>query len=131
MKKQILSLVLMLGISTTAVVANETPQISDLITLAQKEGTINSVGMPDSWANWKDTWVQLEDIYQLKHRDTDMSSAQEISTFASEKYNASADIGDVGISFGPIAVKRGVTSPTKQAIGSKFLNGQKMMMVTG
>lgn len=113
MKKQILSLVLMLGISTTAVVANETPQISDLITLAQKEGTINSVGMPDSWANWKDTWVQLEDIYQLKHRDTDMSSAQEISTFASEKYNASADIGDVGISFGPIAVKRGVTQPYK------------------
>ena len=35
--------------------------------------------MPDSWANWKDTWADLEKIYGLKHMDTDMSSAQEIA----------------------------------------------------
>ena len=23
---------------------------------AKKEGEVNSVGMPDSWANWKGTW---------------------------------------------------------------------------
>ncbi|WP_165672423.1 ABC transporter substrate-binding protein [Metapseudomonas otitidis] len=80
---------------------------------ARKEGTVNSVGMPDSWANWKDTWVDLEKKYGLKHMDTDMSSAQEIAKFAAEKENATADIGDVGAAFGPIAKEQGVTQPYK------------------
>ncbi|MGK8705271.1 ABC transporter substrate-binding protein [Metapseudomonas otitidis] len=80
---------------------------------ARKEGAVNSVGMPDSWANWKDTWVDLEKKYGLKHMDTDMSSAQEIAKFAAEKDNATADIGDVGAAFGPIAKEQGVTQPYK------------------
>lgn len=80
---------------------------------ARKEGAVNSVGMPDSWANWKDTWVDLEKKYGLKHMDTDMSSAQEIAKFAAEKDNATADIGDVGAAFGPIVKEQGVTQPYK------------------
>jgi putative spermidine/putrescine transport system substrate-binding protein len=80
---------------------------------ARAEGAVNSVGMPDSWANWKDTWADLGKLYSLKHMDTDMSSAQEIAKFAAEKDNASADIGDVGAAFGPIAVQQGVTQPFK------------------
>lgn len=80
---------------------------------ARKEGAVNSVGMPDSWANWKDTWVDVEKKYGLKHMDTDMSSAQEIAKFAAEKDNATADIGDVGAAFGPIAKEQGVTQPYK------------------
>lgn len=80
---------------------------------ARAEGEVNSVGMPDSWANWKDTWVDLGKLYGLKHLDTDMSSAQEIAKFAAEKDNATADIGDVGAAFGPIAVQQGVTQPYK------------------
>lgn len=80
---------------------------------ARKEGAVNSVGMPDSWANWKDTWVDLGKKFGLKHMDTDMSSAQEIAKFAAEKDNATADIGDVGAAFGPIAKEQGVTQPYK------------------
>ena len=69
--------------------------------------------MPDDWANWKGTWEDLAKNYGLKHIDTDMSSAQEIAKFAAEKDNASADIGDVGAAFGPIAVKQGVVQPYK------------------
>jgi putative spermidine/putrescine transport system substrate-binding protein len=36
-----------------------------------------------------------------------------VAKFAAEKDNASADIGDVGAAFGPIAVKQGVTQPYK------------------
>lgn len=54
---------------------------------ARKEGQVNSVGMPDSWANWKDTWKDLESKYGLKHMDTDMSSAQELAKFKAEKDN--------------------------------------------
>ncbi|PSS49499.1 ABC transporter substrate-binding protein [Pseudomonas sp. BBP2017] len=80
---------------------------------ARKEGAVNSVGMPDAWANWKGTWEDLAKKYALKHMDTDMSSAQEVAKFDAEKDNASADIGDVGAAFGPIAVAKGVTQPYK------------------
>ena len=87
--------------------------LNSLIAGAKKEGAINSLGMPDDWANWKDTWAQITKTYGLTHRDTDLSSAQEIAKFEAEKTNASGDIGDVGQSFGPIAVKKGVTQPYK------------------
>ncbi|MBP2169293.1 putative spermidine/putrescine transport system substrate-binding protein [Erwinia toletana] len=80
---------------------------------AKSEGQVNSVGMPDSWANWKDTWNDISSKYGIKHSDTDMSSAQEIAKFAAEKNNASADIGDVGAAFGPVALQKGVTQPYK------------------
>ncbi|MCY1349710.1 2-aminoethylphosphonate ABC transporter, 2-aminoethylphosphonate binding protein [compost metagenome] len=104
---------------------------------ARKEGTVNSVGMPDSWANWKDTWVDLEKLYGLKHVDTDMSSAQEIAKFAAEKDNATADIGDVGAAFGPIAVQQGVTQPYKPSTWAqipdwaKDADGHWMLAYTG
>jgi len=100
-----------LVLSTSSAFAAEPP--AELVKAAQAEGTVNSVGMPDSWANWKDTWAALSSQYGLKHSDTDMSSAQEIAKFAAEKDNASADIGDVGAAFGPVAVQKGVTQPYK------------------
>ncbi|MDF3934226.1 ABC transporter substrate-binding protein [Pseudomonas citronellolis] len=80
---------------------------------ARQEGQVNSVGMPDSWANWKDTWKDLESKYGLKHMDTDMSSAQELAKFKAEGENASADIGDVGAAFGPIAAQQGISQAYK------------------
>lgn len=99
--------------------AENNPQENKQLTLAEieqrakQEGMIVSVGMPDSWANWKDTWKDLETKYGLKHSDTDMSSAEEIAKFEAEKNNPTADIGDVGIQFGPVAVAKGVTLPYK------------------
>ncbi|MBU3057825.1 ABC transporter substrate-binding protein [Pseudomonas indica] len=104
---------------------------------ARAEGEVNSVGMPDSWANWKDTWADLAKQYGLKHMDTDMSSAQEIAKFAAEKDNATADIGDVGAAFGPIAVQQGVTQPYKPTTWeqipdwAKDKDGHWMLAYTG
>ncbi|MGC6388447.1 ABC transporter substrate-binding protein [Ewingella sp. S1.OA.A_B6] len=100
-----------LVLSTSVVFAAEPP--AELLKAAQAEGTVNSVGMPDDWANWKGTWSDLSTKYGLKHSDTDMSSAQEIAKFLAEKDNASADIGDVGAAFGPVAVQKGVTQAYK------------------
>lgn len=91
----------------------QSQDIKALEDAARAEGAIYSVGMPDGWANWKDTWAQLTEKYGLKHSDTDMSSGEEIAKFANEGVNATADIGDVGLEFGPIAVARGVTQPYK------------------
>ncbi|MDR5860476.1 extracellular solute-binding protein [Halomonas eurihalina] len=91
----------------------EPSDLTALIEAAQQEGRVDSVGMPDSWANWKDTWQDLKTEYGLEHMDTDMSSAQEVAKFKAEGENATADIGDVGFAFGPIAVEQGVTQPYK------------------
>lgn len=80
---------------------------------AKKDGELASVGMPDTWANWVQTWDELEKKYGIKHMDTDMSSAEELAKFESEGENGTADIGDVGIAFGPIAEEKGLTLPYK------------------
>jgi putative spermidine/putrescine transport system substrate-binding protein len=115
--------------------ANE--DVKSLEKAARAEGEVNSVGMPDSWANWKDTWADLNKLYGLKHMDTDMSSAQEIAKFAAEKDNATADIGDVGAAFGPIAVQQGVTQAYKPTTWeqiptwAKDADGHWMLAYTG
>ncbi|WP_342542772.1 ABC transporter substrate-binding protein [Paenisporosarcina sp. FSL H8-0542] len=87
--------------------------LKEIETKAKEEGTINSVGMPDSWANWGETWNEVTKKYTLEHNDTDLSSAEEIAKMESEGENATADIGDVGISFGPIAEQKELTTPYK------------------
>lgn len=120
----------------TQAMANDV-DIKSLEQAARAEGAVNSVGMPDSWANWKDTWVDLGKLYGLKHMDTDMSSAQEIAKFAAEKDSASADIGDVGAAFGPIAVQQGVTQAFKPSTWeqipawAKDSDGHWMLAYTG
>ncbi|SDG77220.1 putative spermidine/putrescine transport system substrate-binding protein [Vibrio xiamenensis] len=108
-----------------------------LVKAAQKEGQVYSIGMPDSWANWKDTWADLTSKYQISHQDTDMSSAQEIAKFDAEKSNATADIGDVGFAFARVAVQKGVTQPYKPSTWSeipdwaKDADGNWMLAYTG
>ena len=97
--------------STTAQASSA--ELESLIEAAKQEGRVDSVGMPDTWANWKDTWADLDSVYGLAHSDTDMSSAEEVAKFKAEGENATADIGDVGFAFGPIAVQQGVTQPYK------------------
>lgn len=87
--------------------------LETIIEKAKEEGEIASVGMPDTWANWVETWEDLTSEYGLSHVDTDMSSAEELAKFESEGAQGTADIGDVGISFGPLAVSKGLTLPYK------------------
>ena len=127
----------LLGSTLALNVQASTVDIQALEKAARAEGAINSVGMPDSWANWKDTWADLHKLYGLKHMDTDMSSAQEIAKFAAEKDNATADIGDVGAAFGPIAVQQGVTQAFKPSTWeqipawAKDADGHWMLAYTG
>ena len=104
-------------LGAAALLAGPRPSIAapldTLIEKARQEGAINSVGMPDDWANWGATWQAVSSKYGLKHIDTDMSSAEELAKFAAERANASADIGDVGFEFGAVAVERGLATAYK------------------
>jgi len=110
--KKLLTMTTLAGCLITNV-AHADNDINTLIEKAKSEGQVYSIGMPDSWANWKDTWADMNKLYGLSHQDTDMSSAQEIAKFAAEKNNATADIGDVGFAFARVAVKKGVTQAFK------------------
>lgn len=87
--------------------------LETIIEKAKEEGNVESVGMPDTWANWGETWTELTSAYGIAHNDVDMSSAEELAIFEAEKDNATKDIGDVGQSFGPIAEEKGLTRAYK------------------
>lgn len=89
--------------------------MADMEAAAKAEGMIVSLGMPDDWANWGGLWKGITAKYGVTHTDTDMSSAEELAKFEAEKANASADIGEVGLEFGPIAIARGLSQPYKTA----------------
>ena len=77
------------------VLNGEEMSLDDLIKNAQKEGNLQSVGMPDDWANWKGSWEAITDTYGISHGDVDMTSAEELSQFAAEKDDPTKDIGDI------------------------------------
>lgn len=82
--------------------------LDEITKKAKEEGQVQSASMPDEWANWKETWADINAKYGLTHADVDMSSAEEIALFEAEKDSPSKDIGDVGISFGPLGVQKGL-----------------------
>lgn len=86
-----------------------TMSLQDLEAQAKEEGEVASVGMPDTWANWVETWTELTDNYGINHTDLDMSSSEEIAMFKEEGEKGTKDIGDVGQQWGPIAEEEGVT----------------------
>lgn len=137
MKKILVTGFLASVLSISVAAADAPSDLNALVAAAKKEGVVNSLGMPDDWANWKDTWAQMKSKYGITHQDTDMSSAQEIAKFDAEKTNASGDIGDVGHSFGPIAVTKGVTQAYKPSTWkdipawAKDTDGHWMLAYTG
>ncbi|MDR3199959.1 MAG: extracellular solute-binding protein [Spirochaetales bacterium] len=80
---------------------------------AKAEGKIESVAMPDDWADWATSWKAIEKKYGIQHFDTDMGSAEEVAIFEAEKDSPTKDIGDVGHSFGLVAIERDVVQPYK------------------
>lgn len=106
-----------LGLATFGLCAGFGPlraqSLDEMEAKARAEGTIISLGCPDDWANWGAQWKAITTKYGVTHTDTDMSSAEELQKFESEKSNPLSDIGEVGLEFGPIAAKRGLSQPYK------------------
>lgn len=93
--------------------AAENDSLETIIKKAKGEGEIVSYSMPDTWTNWGETWEDLKNEYDLKHVDTDMASAEVLAKYEAEGKNGTADIADVGISFGSLAENKELTLPYK------------------
>lgn len=111
--------------------------LDEIIEGAKKEGEVQSVGMPDSWANWGLTWQGLADEYGVKHGDADMGSSEELQMFATEGKNGTKDIGDVGYAFGTQAVEQDLVQSYKTSYWdsvpdwAKDPDGKWMVAYTG
>lgn len=80
---------------------------------AKEEGHLETVGMPDDWANWGESWAGYTAKYGITHNDTDMASSEELAAFDSEKDSPTRDMGDVGQGHGQIAIDMDVVQGYK------------------
>ncbi|MFV0557565.1 MAG: ABC transporter substrate-binding protein [Enterococcus sp.] len=92
---------------------------------AKKEGMLNSVGMPDTKLNWGETWADLGQMHSLTHLDTNLHSGEVLTQFQIDGENATADIGDVGLSFGALAASKELTLPYKTTYWDEIPNWAK------
>lgn len=102
------------------VLNGEEMALSELVKNAQSEGEVQSVGMPDDWADWKDSWAGIKSTYGLNHEDVDMTSAEELSQFAAEKDDPTKDMGDIGLSMTPEAIRQDVIGTFKASTWDQF-----------
>ena len=93
--------------------------------------------MPGSWANWQGIFDGIKAEYGIECNDTDMSSAEELNMFETEKNSPTKDLGDVGHAFGPKAVQMDVVQSYKTSYWDKVPDwakdpeGRWMMAYTG
>ncbi|OPG17231.1 ABC transporter substrate-binding protein [Ferroacidibacillus organovorans] len=87
-----------------------------IVAKAKAEGLVHGFGMPSNWANLGNMWSSFSKTYGIQTQyvaEGNMSSAEELQAFQKEKNHPIGDVGDIGISFGPTAVKMGVVAPFK------------------
>jgi putative spermidine/putrescine transport system substrate-binding protein len=108
---------LMFGIAVLASlsIALAADNMAELAAKAKIEGKIVSYGIPNDWLNYEKMWSVFTKRYGVTQQDTDMSSAEEIAKFLGEKNAPVADVGDVGLAFGPIGTEAGAFLPYKVA----------------
>lgn len=87
--------------------------------------------MPDGLgANWKGSWDAITDTYGITHGEL-YDFAEELSQFAAEKDDPTKDIGDIGLSMTPEAIKQDVIGTYKASTWVPSRTGQKILTATG
>lgn len=111
--------------------------LEELTEKAKAEGHVESVGMPNEWADWGSLWTAMSETYGLTHNDTDMSSSEELQMFATEGENGTKDMGDVGYGFAGQAVSEDLVQGYKTSYWdsvpdwAKGEDGKWMVAYTG
>jgi putative spermidine/putrescine transport system substrate-binding protein len=90
--------------------------VAKLAELSAKEGkSFVTYGIPENWAGYKELFEVFNKKYAKEHFDTDLSSGEEIAKMKAEKGNPQADVGDIGITWGPKAISEGVAAAYKHS----------------
>lgn len=100
----------------------------DMTKAAEQAKELVTYGMPDDWANYGEVYAafwQSLGITDGVHTDTDMSSLEEITKFDAEKANPIAMFADIGLLWGQVAEKKGVTPSYLPPSAEKLPEGYK------
>jgi putative spermidine/putrescine transport system substrate-binding protein len=97
----------------------------DINAAAKAQGQYVSYGMSDDWVNFGTIFETIETRYGLKHTDTDMTSAEEITHLLAEKDAPVADIADIGFDFLGRLLDANLAAPYKNASWATIKDGAK------
>ncbi len=87
---------------------------------AKKEGQLISYGMSDDWVNLGNIWTTIEKRYGVKHTDTDMTSAEQITHLLAEKNAPVMDVADIGYDFLGKLLESNLAMPYKNSSYDKI-----------
>ncbi|HEX2903513.1 MAG TPA: ABC transporter substrate-binding protein [Jatrophihabitans sp.] len=99
-----------------------------LVAAAKKEGALNVIALPPTWANYAAITAAFEQKYGIKitSENPDGSSGDEINALKSTKGQASApDVVDIGNSYALSGSQEGLFAPYKVATWDSIPDGQK------
>ena len=90
--------------------------LAELIKLAKKEGELNTIALPDYWANYGNVIKRFEEKYGIKVNsyDPEASSAEELVAVRTLKgQSRMPDVLDVGLQFAVQGAQEGLLAPYK------------------
>lgn len=96
--------------------AKDVGGLAALIKLAQKEGELNTIALPDYWANYGNVIKAFEKKYKIKVNsyDPEASSAEELVAVRTLKgQDRMPDVLDVGLQFAVQGAQEGLLAPYK------------------
>ena len=129
MLRGVIGIALTLSLSTPFVVAQAAPKspakatsakdvggLKELIKLAKAEGELNTIALPDYWANYGNVIKAFEKKYGIKVNsyDPEASSAEELVAVRTLKgQDRMPDVVDVGLQFAVQGAQEGLWAPYK------------------
>ena len=96
--------------------AKDVGGLAELIKLAKKEGELNTIALPDYWANYGNVIKGFEKKYKIKVNsyDPEASSAEELVAVRTLKgQDRMPDVLDVGLQFAVQGAQEGLLAPYK------------------
>jgi putative spermidine/putrescine transport system substrate-binding protein len=108
--------------------AVEAGGLKELIKLAKKEGQVNTIALPDYWANYGEVKKAFEAKYGIKVNsfDPEASSAEELVAVRTLKgQDRMPDVVDVGLQFAVQGAQEGLWAPYKVSTWNDIPNDAK------
>lgn len=102
--------------------------LAELIKLAKKEGELNTIALPDYWANYGNVIKRFEEKYGIKVNsyDPEASSAEELVAVRTLKgQSRMPDVLDVGLQFAVQGAQEGLLAPYKVLTWKDIPNAAK------
>lgn len=108
--------------------AKEAGGLKELIKLAKKEGQVNTIALPDYWANYGEVKKAFEAKYGIKVNsfDPEASSAEELVAVRTLRgQDRMPDVVDVGLQFAVQGAQEGLWAPYKVSTWNDIPNDAK------